>query len=95
MKVTVKFTANIRALTKADQIVVELDEGARLRELLQLLIERYGENLATSMFKSSMGPIDTWTSIIVDGRVFSLDPIPDIVLNDGSLVVLLTAVSGG
>jgi hypothetical protein len=42
-----------------------------------------------------MVPIDTWTSIIVDGRVFSLDPVPDIVLNDGSLVVLLAAVSGG
>ncbi|MDQ1278824.1 MAG: hypothetical protein QG670_84 [Thermoproteota archaeon] len=95
MKVTVRFTANIRTLTKVDQIVVELDHGAYLRELLHLLVERYGESLASLMFKSGMGPIDTWTSILVDGRVFSLDPVPDIVLNDGSLVVLLAAVSGG
>lgn len=95
MRVTVKFTASLRTLTKTDQIFVELSDGAHLHDLIQLLIERYGESLASSMFKSSMGPIDTWSSIIVDGRVFSLDPVPDVVLKDGSLVVLLAAVSGG
>ncbi|MEM2093928.1 MAG: hypothetical protein QXI32_01365 [Candidatus Bathyarchaeia archaeon] len=95
MKVTVKFTQNIRALTQTDQTVFELREGAHLSDLLQVLIARYGEKLAELLYTSEQSPIDTWPSVIVDGKAMTLDPVTNVTLKEGSLVVLLSAGSGG
>ena len=95
LKVTVKFTQKISKLTNTDQIIVELSENAHLNDLLRLLTARYGKELVDLLYSSEMSPIDTWASVIVDGKIMSLDPVSNIPLKEGSLVVLLSAVSGG
>ncbi|MEE8570210.1 MAG: hypothetical protein V3S97_04330 [Candidatus Bathyarchaeia archaeon] len=42
MIVTVKFTPNIRVLTKSAQTTIDLDENTHLSSLLQALATQYG-----------------------------------------------------
>ena len=93
MKVTVKFTQGILALTGKDQTVINLRENAHLSDLLEVLTMQYGKGLMDLIYASELEPIDTWASIIVDGKVMSLDS--DVMLKEDSIVVFLVAASGG
>ena len=95
MKVTVKFTSLIRTLTKTNRITINLRENAEIRDLIKILETRYGKGLIDLLYYSEMGPHESWTSIIVDGQIFSLTPELDVRLKDGSVVVLMAAVGGG
>lgn len=95
MKVLVKFTAHMRVLTGADQIVVDLDEGSCLSDLLKALIERYGDGLNNFLYASELSPIDTWATVLVDGKATLLTSKSNTKLREGSTVVLLAPVSGG
>ena len=97
MQVTVKFTSNIRVLTKTDETVINLEKNARLSGLLQALATQYGEELIENLFASNLDSIDAWPAIIVDGKAIPLPLTPhsDVKLKDGSVVVLMNAVGGG
>jgi len=95
MKVTVKFTAQLSEITKTNQIIVDLDEGSHLSDLLEVLAAQYGQNLIESIYMSEMGPIDSWVSVIIDGKAMSPMPQSNIPLKEGSVIVLLAAAGGG
>ena len=95
MKVTVKFTAHLREITETNHIIVDLDEGSRLSDLLEALAAQYGQRLIESIYMSEMGPIDSWASVIVDGQAMSPMPQSNAQLKEGSVVVLLAAAGGG
>lgn len=97
MKVLVKFTLNIRSLTKTGQAIVELDKSAHLSDLLSVLATQYGDELISLLYLSEQETIDVWASIIVDGTSVPLPLIPqsDVTLREGSVVVIMSPVSGG
>ncbi len=97
MKVTVKFTPYLTTLTKTDQIAIDLNESAHLSDLLKELTTRYGEALMDLLYASESDSIDVWASVIVQGQVISLPPVPesDVELKEGSVVVLMAPASGG
>jgi molybdopterin converting factor small subunit len=97
MIVTVRFTPNIRVLTKTAQTTIDLDENARLSSLLQALATQYGEEIIDNLYASNLDSIDAWSAIIVDGKAVTLPITPrsDVKLKEGSVVVLMNAVSGG
>ena len=97
MKVRVKFTPTMRSLTKTDHTCVELDERAHLSDLLNVLAARYGDELIARLYLSEQGTTDVWASTIVDGTAVPLPPIlqSDVALREGSVVVIMSPVSGG
>jgi molybdopterin converting factor small subunit len=95
MKVTVKFTEHLREVTKTNQIIIDLDEGSHLSDLLEVLAAQYGQRFIKLVYTSEMGPIDSWASVIVDGQAMSPTPQLDVQLKEGSVVVLLAAAGGG
>ena len=97
MKVTVKFAPYISVLTKTDHITIDLDENARLSDLLKVLTMRYGEALMDLLYTSELSPLDVWASVMVESQVVPLPLIPesDVKLKEGSVVVLMAPVSGG
>lgn len=97
MIVIVKFTPNIRVLTKTAQTKIDLDENAHLSSLLQVLATQYGEELIDNIYASNLDSIDAWSAVIVDGKAVSLPLTPhsDVKLKEGSVVVLMNAVGGG
>jgi sulfur carrier protein ThiS len=97
MRVTVKFTPNIRVLTKTAQTTIDLDENAQLSSLLQALTTQYGKFLIDNLYASNLDSIDAWSAVIVDGKAvpLPLTPHSDVKLKEGSVVVLMNAVGGG
>lgn len=97
MKVIVKFPPYMRALTKADQTAIDLDEMASLRDLLLALTRQYGERFIDLLHTSELGHTPIWASVIIDGRNFLIDGLAksDFKLKEGSTVVLLGPVGGG
>ena len=97
MKVLVRFTVNLRSLTKTDRALVELEERARLSDLLEALTTRYGDKFIARLYLAEQETTDVWSSTIVDGTVVPLPLVPqtDVPLRDGSVVVIMSPVSGG
>jgi sulfur carrier protein ThiS len=97
MRVTVKFTPNMRLLTKTAQTTIELEENARLSSLLAALAAQYSEELIDKIYASTLDSIDAWSAVIVDGKAvpLPLTPHSDVQLTEGSVVVLMNAVGGG
>ncbi len=97
LKVTVKFTPNMRLLTKTAQITLTLEADTHLSSLLEVLASQYGEELINRIYASHLDSIDAWSAVIVDGKAVSLPVTPrsDVQLKDGSVVVLMNAVGGG
>ena len=97
MRVTVKFTPNIRVLTNTAQTTINLEENAHLSFLLQALATKYGDGLIDNIYASNLDSIDAWSAVIVDGKAVSLPLTPhsDVKLKEGSVVVLMNAVGGG
>jgi hypothetical protein len=72
-----------------------LDEGSHLSNLLEVLAVQYGQKLIESICMSETGPIDSWFSVIIDGKAMSAMPQSNILLKEGSVIVLLAAAGGG
>jgi len=97
MKVRVRFTLQISSLTKTDHTDIDLDQDARLTDLLRVLNARYGEAFLDLVCTSGQGSVDVWASAIVDGQVVPLPEMPmtDVKLKEGSVVVFMAPVGGG
>jgi len=97
MKVAVKFTPYLRVQTKTSQTVVDLDEDARVSDLLELLTARYGRGLKDLVYSTEQDSVDVWPGLVVDGQAVPLPPVPesDAKLKEGSVVVLMSPFGGG
>ena len=97
MKVTVKFTPYLRVQTKTSQTIVDLDEDARVSDLLELLTARYGRGLKDLVYSTEQDSVDVWPVLVVDGQAVPLPPLPesDVKLKEGSVVVLMSPFGGG
>ncbi|MFB0522696.1 MAG: MoaD/ThiS family protein [Candidatus Bathyarchaeia archaeon] len=97
MKVRVRFTSQISVLTKTDHTDIDLDQNARLTDLLRVLNTRYGEGFLDLVYTPEQGSVDVWASVIVDGQVVPLPvmPMTDVKLKEGSVVVFMAPVGGG
>ena len=81
MQVTVKLFAHLRSVAGADQLRVELVEGATVADLLDHLSRTIDSPALT----------DKSTSVMVDHR----NAEPDTLLTDGDEVLLLPIIGGG
>lgn len=87
----------MRTLTKTDQTTFDLDENARLSDLLKLLTARYGGRFTDLLSGTSELSWGIWASITTDGQAILVDGIAKskVTLKEGSVVVLLGPVGGG
>ena len=98
MNVTVTFSPYLISLTKTQQIVLNLEEGSCLKDLLEVLVTLYGKGIIERLFTPTLGPAEpteVTTSVIVDGLIMPLKPESNIKLKEGSKVNLIAPVAGG
>ncbi len=97
MRVLVKFPVYLRALTQADQAVIDVEARGRLSDLLRALTRRYGERFIDLLHTSELGHTPIWASVKTDGEDILIDDVAQSnwQLSEGSEVVLLGPVGGG
>jgi MoaD family protein len=94
MKVQVKYYAMIRDLTGKKLETLILPDDATVRDLLHLLIKKYGKKISNYIYDKEKKPRD-YLSYVLDGvNIYSLEGFKT-ELRDGSIFHLLPPIGGG
>ena len=90
-RITVEYASFLlRKLTSRERESLELEDGATLRRLIELLGEKYGEELADKFLSRSSGALRA--TVTIDGRGATDSSA---VLTDGSVIKLFPLMGGG
>ena len=94
MKVKVKTLADIwEAVGKKRELVVELEEGATILDLVNKLVERYGESLKKILMNEEGGLSSS--IIVLINRTEVKKEVEGTVLKNGDEVTFMPPVAGG
>jgi len=94
MKVNFKFVGSFRNITNKNKVVMELDEGAKLKEAIKRIIEEFPK-IKRALIDPELGDPRPNTLIVVNGREISVLKGLETVLRDGDEVVLIPVSHGG
>lgn len=96
ISVSVRYLVNFSIVTGKKQENVMITEGATLKDLLNLLVERYGQSLEKELFNLQTGEVKTHVLILINGR--SVDQYKDklhTALSYGDSIIFTFPVTGG
>lgn len=94
-KVHVKFFASVREAAGFPEDEVELNEGATLLDLIDLLVERYGVELKNQLIDSSGNKPSPHIQYLIDGENSRQRGGYGIKIQPGSEIAILPPVGGG
>lgn len=91
MKVRVKFFTTLKEITGKGEEVIKLSSEVNIGEFLDILLKRYGPELAEYVFKD--GDISPYLIVLIDGK----KPHQGLKtpLKDGATIALLPPIGGG
>jgi len=95
MKITVKFFALVRELTGKREEVIDIDDQATVRSLLDKLVAEYGVKFRDYLFDPASKETRRHVQFLIDGRNAALMQGLDTVLKDGNSLAILPPVGGG
>lgn len=87
-----KFFATVREVTGVKSI--ELEAG-NIRELLQLLVQTYGNKFKDTVLENDTGELKQFFSCMINGKRIELLDGYDTILKDADSVALFPPVGGG
>jgi molybdopterin synthase sulfur carrier subunit len=94
MKVNFKFVGSFRNITNKSKVVMELDEGAKLKEALKRIIEEFPK-IERALIDPELGDPRPNTLIVINGREISVLKGLETVLKNGDEVVFIPVSHGG
>ncbi len=95
MKVKVKFFALVRELTGKREEVVDLEDQATVRALLDRLVKQYGDKFQEYVFDPKSMEPRVHVQFLIDGRNVMLMRGLETTLKDGNSFAILPPVGGG
>ncbi len=96
-KIRVLYFGLVRNVVKQGEEEIDLPVGSKVRDLLEILCERHGENLRDALFTVEK-TLTANTVLLLDGtNVLYAQGLDTVIGNDQSMHVLLTttALAGG
>ncbi|MBS7621818.1 MoaD/ThiS family protein [Candidatus Bathyarchaeota archaeon] len=94
MKVNFRFVGSFRNATKKSRVVLELSEGAQLKEAIKRIVKEFPK-IKSALIDPELDDPRPNTLIIVNGREISVLKGLQTVLNDGDEVVFIPVSHGG
>ena len=90
--VLVKFFATVREVTGVKNIELEAEN---IRELLQLLVQTYGNKFKDTVLDNDTGELKQFFSCMINGKRIELLEGYETVLKDDDAIALFPPVGGG
>jgi len=94
IKVEVAFLSDVRRMTKEGKTNISLPEKNSVRDLVVMLMERYGANFKEYML-SPENRLQKYMVILVNGRGIGILNGLETMLHEGDSVLIMPAVGGG
>ena len=89
MKIEAVFFAQLREMVGARQKFIELVDGARVKDLVDLIVREHGES-----FRNELNNLEG-TRIMVGDREYFPDEVMETPLKEGDSVIFLPPIFGG
>lgn len=94
MKVKVQLFCGMRLVAQASLVEIDVSENATVAELLERLIDKYGEPMSKEIKDPISGEYAS-TIILVNGCILSFEQGMSTVLSEGDTVAFLEVITGG
>jgi molybdopterin synthase sulfur carrier subunit len=93
--VKVRTILALKKILGKGEVELSVPEGTTLRELLTMLVDRYGDELASRLFEPKTKEVLPYIRLMVNGRDIAFLDRMETVLQGGDDVLILPPVSGG
>jgi molybdopterin synthase sulfur carrier subunit len=93
--VRVRTILTLKKVLGKGEVEFPVPEGTTLRELLTMIVDRWGDELASRLFNRKTGAILPHIRLMVNGRDIAFLDRMETILQDGDDVLILPPVSGG
>ena len=95
IEIKVSSILTIKKIIGEREVVLQIPTGSTVAQLLSMMISRWGDELADSIFEKSSGQLNPKVRLMVNGRGIGLLDKLDTILHDGDYFLILPPVGGG
>ena len=95
IEVNIASILDIKKIIGEREVVMKIPSGSTVAQLLTIMVSRWGNELADSIFEKSSGQLNPKVRLMVNGRGIGLLNKLDTILQDGDHFLILPPVGGG
>jgi MoaD family protein len=92
VRIRVEFVGQFRDIVGSNEVVVELDKGGTLYDLILAMAKKYGRAFESRVFIEGTKNISEDVTLVLNGRVIPVDKVSSTVLSEADTVVLMPEV---
>lgn len=93
--IRVRTILTLKRILGKGEVELAVPEGTTLRELLTMIVDRYGDEMASRVFEPKSKTVLPYIRLMVNGRDIAFLDRMETILRDGDDVLILPPVSGG
>jgi molybdopterin synthase sulfur carrier subunit len=93
--IRVRTILTLKRILGKGEVELAVPEGTTLRELLTMIVDRYGDEMASRVFEPKTRTVLPYIRLMVNGRDIAFLDRMETILRDGDDVLILPPVSGG
>jgi len=94
ISIKVHFLFNLRRIVGKKEVLLRLENGMTIKDLIELLIRQYGESLEKALKKDD-GKINPSITFLVNGRNVDFIKSFETILSNGDVVSIIPPAGGG
>jgi molybdopterin synthase sulfur carrier subunit len=93
--IRVRTILTLKRILGKGEVELAVPEGTTLQKLLAMIVDRYGDELASRLFEEKTKTVLPYIRLMVNGRDIAFLDRMETILRDGDDVLILPPVSGG
>lgn len=95
MEITVKVMGPLIKITGGSTVLIDLPEESTVRDLLEALFQRFGEDLKQEVMNAEGNDLAPYYKILINGRNTKLMEYLETTLKNGQTVHVMPPIAGG